>query len=95
MNNNDIGFVDDLQEIIDNKPDDCCQGSIKCFNEAIYKVSSRYGIREEDCENFLLCPECMEIYKKEWFGFVSILCEVIPGKRVVEIKKKRGRPKSF
>jgi uncharacterized C2H2 Zn-finger protein len=92
--NKDIGFVDDIQEIIDNKPDDCCQGSIKCYNEAIYIVTSRYGVREKDCEVFLMCPECMELYKKDWLGFVSILCEVVPGKKAVEKAKKRGRPRN-
>jgi hypothetical protein len=93
MSEND--FVDDLQEMVDAKANDCCQ-ILECCEEAIYSVTLKYGVRDEDCETSIVCHTHYESKKKEakdWaYGF---LFSVLPGKRAVEVKKKRGRPKNL
>jgi hypothetical protein len=87
-------LVDDLQALIDAKSDDCCQNPT-CNNEAVFIVTVQFGANETDCDIERLCQDCADERKKERSDWNwGVLTQPIEGKRIIEKKKKRGRPKN-
>lgn len=93
------GFIDDLQEVLDQKPENCCQ-NFGCKNDATYMVTERWGYDPEGLKyitTYKLCSECTDLKKKEGrdWGY-NIVTEFLPGKKPTEVvKKRRGRPKNI